>query len=204
MKKKNKKNYKILLIILGLIILTYLLLLVFLGEQKIESGKQYDNSKYYELYINNEIVGIDVDQIESIPILPGILNYEKLSSNIFGVEEIDREDINKNITHKYSLGDRMLIKLVAYECYGDEKRTNKINCTNASMNLKEIELDEFNILITRSEKNETGTEVEKTMYNGKLTEDMSQYFPINDEYTIELTSTSWFVNTTIRLYLDFN
>lgn len=196
MKKKNKKKKeanKIYLLLFAIVLLILVGYKVIFGTKYINANKNYDKNRYYRLMVNNNEIGIEVEEIKKIPIIPSILYIVYPSNIIYGALDSDE------LTYEYKLGGQMLFDLWIYECFDKEEQ---IACDKKSENLIEIIDNSYILSIVRSYKNEKNEEVEDVLYNGNLIKDVSQYFPIKGLYAVNIKRSKGFISTNIIINIS--
>ena len=186
--RKTKK--KKIIIILSVVILSFILFKILIGEINItipNLASQHRN-RQYDVSVNNASVDVGVEETKKTTIIPFIMYISDFSSHRF----VGEMDINNM---KYEKGTSVILNVDSYECYTQNDNI-QLSCVGNSGNYKKIKVSDttYTLRIKRLNRAETIT------YNGKFISDISKYLTDNGKYRIFITGK--YKNITSTIYFD--
>ena len=168
--KERKKK----IIITSLVIIaSFVLFKIFIGQIDINSpniANQHKN-RLYQVSLNDEIVTVGVEEIETKTIIPFILYLKHTSSHSF----LGKDSLN------YKLGEKITMDVKSFECYAENLKY-PLSCVSDSGNLIKKEKNDLEYYL-HIKKNSRG---EKVFYDGNFVNDLSDYLTEKGNYHISI------------------
>ncbi len=176
-KKKQKKKF---LMIVSIIIIIILLLRIIFGPIIINLGYHYYDNRFYKIQLNDKVVLKGGEKREKITIIPFLLYLSLSNTNNALTKSMEKDFIINNFEKKaYKLD------IIVYDCYPKYENKNMEKCINLNKKykgrkqVKDIENKEIEIFDNKNSK---------TLYEGKMINDITKYINKKGEYFITITA----------------
>lgn len=132
------------------------------------------NHRLYDVTINDEIISVCVDEYRKDPIIPFMIY-----NNYVGLHCYHREGQRQD--HKFNIGDKIKINIETFECFNKLNNKSQTSCYPfLNQELKKTDDTNYSLSIKKSGGNE------KTLYEGELIFDISDYFMEKGVYSISI------------------
>lgn len=169
LKEKKKKLLKIIIIVTSVFILFKLLI----GVINLNIPVEY-NHRLYDVTINNKLISVCVDEYRKNPIIPFMIY-----NNYVGLHCYHRGGLRQD--HKFNIGDKIKINIDTYECFNQLNNKSQTSCYPfENQEVKKTDDTNYSLSIKRAGG------AEKTLYEGDLIFDISDYFVEKGVYSISI------------------
>ena len=193
--KEERKSKFIYILVIILFILIVIKIAV--GEIVIPIPLEYNDNRLYEVYINEKVATVEVEDKRKITIIPYFLSFVQYHNDVYIGEFDIYEDIVDSPYYK--------LKINSYNCYAEmpslkenEKINYKISCNTENEYIKEKTFDtDYQLHIKRTHK---GKEV--ILYDGKFIQDITPYTKEKGRYLLTITGN--YKNVESKIYVSFD
>lgn len=193
---KEERKSK-LIYILAIILFILLAIKLIVGEIVIPLPFKYKDNRLYEVYVNDVVASVEVEDERKITIVPYFLSFTQRHYSVY-LGELDIYDkIEDNSYYK--------LKINSYKCYSEmpslnekDKINYKISCNTEQEYIKELTNDtDYKLHIKRTHKGK-----ETILYDGKFIQDITPYIIEKGRYL--LTITGKYDNVESKIYVSFD
>lgn len=177
------------IIVIVLILIVLVLVRLFIGHQYIKIKVPYNNP-IYQLSVNGEIKGMDMEINKNQTILPSALTLVYTAHLFTSPSMID-----------LNYGDNIILSVSGYYCFSDlTGKEKQVACSGNDKIIKEIEDITFNNM-----KITGGSEIGLTndlIYEGKYIENISQLLLKKGKFQIEISLEHQKINSNLFFIID--
>lgn len=193
---KEERKHKF-LYVLAIILFILMVIKITAGEIVIPLPFRYKDNRLYEVYLNDEVVTVEVQDERKITIIPYFLSFIQYHNDVYIGEFDIYEDIVDSPYYK--------LKINSYDCYAEmpslkeNKKINyKISCNTEQEYIKEKTSDTiYTLHIKRTYRGR-----ETILYDGEFIEDITPYIKENGRYLLTITGN--YKNVESEIYVSFD
>lgn len=176
----GKMKRKKILVNSTIFIVLFSLFKIFIGEIIIPvSFLRNNHSRFYEIYVNEKLFDIRIEETLKLPIIPLIMYLPAFAENSYHQDP-------SSMVHSFGTEEEIYIEIKSYKCYEDFHGKNLSRpCTNQLIhaNLSKKRINNLPKLKMEIIKMKTG----KTVYKGIFKEEVGQFLNEKGYYHISIT-----------------
>lgn len=189
--KAKESRKKLMIKVISIIAIVVIFIKVCFGTIHIMSPFIYKQNRLYQVYINDELINVEVFDHYHLPIVPHLVSFDAINAQSYDYDgghlqyEVKEDD------------DKILLSFVSYKCMADDYQV-QLSCNAAKKSLRKVEATDVkytHLYIRREDRKET------VMYDGPMIQNITQYVQKEGRYHIRVTAEYKHVTSSITFHL---